>query len=809
MTMRKIFRIRFLFPIVCLLGANMAESQTNKTDSLLAVLKNAKEDTGKVNTLLVFCRQLELHSRYKSSDSVAKMALELSQKLNFKKGIGNAYLKIGNIYRNRHNDSEAIKNYMLALQIFREIDNKEGIGNTYGNLGNINLDRGNYSEAMDNDVKALKIFEETGIKQSAATEYQTIGNLYSNQGNYLEALNSHLQALKLFQEIENKEGVGTEYQNIGNVYDHQGNYFKALDNYLQALKIARELENKIGMGNAYTNIGNIYHDEGNNSEALNNYMQALKMGEEIGNKKLMGNAYGDLGLIYNDENNYPEALNNMLQALKMFQETGNTQGMSIAYVNLGNIYTSEGKYYEAMNNLQLALKIFRENGDIEDVGYAYTSMGKICMATKKYTIAQKYLDSALVLAESIGRKQLYQDTYLIYSDLDSTTGNFRKSLADYKSYIIYRDSLMNNEIDKKIMSQRMAFNFKQKQDSIKGEQERKDAITAGEKKKQTIITASVSIVLFLALIFTILLFNRFKLIQRQKKLIEMQKEEVEKQKTEVENKNLVIEEKNKDILDSITYAKRLQDAILPPLPLIKHFFPESFILYKPKDIVAGDFYWMAAPSAPDGGILIAACDCTGHGVPGAMVSVVCSNALNRAVKEFHISEPGKILDKTRELILETFSQSKSNENNIHPGISGNAEIKDGMDISLLSVSPQAIIWSGAYNSLWYTDGADIKEITGDKQPIGKTDNPKPFTTHTVHLSRPHTHSTFYLFTDGFADQFGGPKGKKFKYGQLKEKLLAISGKPMNEQKKILEKELEEWQGKLEQTDDICVIGVRV
>ena len=253
-----------------------------------------------------------------------------------------------------------------------------------------------------------------------------------------------------------------------------------------------------------------------------------------------------------------------------------------------------------------------------------------------------------------------------------------------------------------------------------------------------------------------------------------------------------IEEKNKEVLDSITYAKRLQDAILPPLGLLKQYLPESFLLYKPKDIVAGDFYWME--SVGDN-ILIAAADCTGHGVPGAMVSVVCSNALNRTVKEFKITEPGKILDKVRELVLETFEKSEDN-------------VQDGMDISLCSINTKTneAQWSGAFNSLWYIHNGEVNEVPADKQPIGKTDNPIPFNTHTLNLQKG---DILYLFTDGYPDQFGGPKGKKFKYKQFQERILAMSRQPLAEQKRILELAFEEWKGNLEQVDDILVIGIRV
>jgi serine phosphatase RsbU (regulator of sigma subunit) len=261
---------------------------------------------------------------------------------------------------------------------------------------------------------------------------------------------------------------------------------------------------------------------------------------------------------------------------------------------------------------------------------------------------------------------------------------------------------------------------------------------------------------------------------------------------------------------------------LPPLKFIDEHVPNNFVLYQPKDVVAGDFYWA---ESKDNKFFIAAADCTGHGVPGAMVSVVCSNALNRTVNEFGITDTGKILDKTRELVLETFAK-------------GNAEVKDGMDISLLCIDKQnnKAFWSGANNPLWYVQSSDTSiftnstvtssevekstdagldsarpdiqliEIKADKQPIGKTDHAKPFTTHEIAIQEG---MLFYLFTDGFADQFGGPKGKKFKYKQLEELLLAIANKNMREQQQILTHQFSLWKGDLEQVDDVCVIGVKV
>jgi serine phosphatase RsbU (regulator of sigma subunit) len=285
--------------------------------------------------------------------------------------------------------------------------------------------------------------------------------------------------------------------------------------------------------------------------------------------------------------------------------------------------------------------------------------------------------------------------------------------------------------------------------------------------------------------------------QEEKRLIlskqnERLEKEVNERTADIKRQKHLLEEKQKEIIDSISYAKRLQDAILPPQEFVDSHIKDNFIYYKPKDIVAGDFYWAEKVGEK---FFIAAADSTGHGVPGAMVSVVCSNALNRTIKEFKLTETGKILDKTRELVIETFEKSAS-------------EVKDGMDISLLCIDSKNknIYWSGANNPLWFIQDNELKEIKADKQPIGKTEYAKPFTTHQIEYK---ADTTFYLFTDGFADQFGGPNGKKFKYKQFSDLLLKNNHLSQKQQSDIINEAFSDWKSDLEQVDDVCVIGIKL
>lgn len=263
---------------------------------------------------------------------------------------------------------------------------------------------------------------------------------------------------------------------------------------------------------------------------------------------------------------------------------------------------------------------------------------------------------------------------------------------------------------------------------------------------------------------------------------------------QIQMQHLIIEERNREVMDSIRYAKRIQEAIMPTMSQFHAALPDSFVYYLPKDIVAGDFYWMVET---DDKIFWAAADCTGHGVPGAMVSVVCSNALNRSVNEMHLTDPGKILDATRELVIQRFDQSEN-------------EVKDGMDISLcvLNKTTLELDWAGAHNPLWIfrKENGEVEDIKADKQPIGVFAHAKPFTTRTVQLGKG---DILYTFSDGFADQFGGSKGKKLKSKKFREIILQIAGMTMQEQHDYLHKALEDWQGDFEQLDDVCVIGVRV
>ena len=278
-----------------------------------------------------------------------------------------------------------------------------------------------------------------------------------------------------------------------------------------------------------------------------------------------------------------------------------------------------------------------------------------------------------------------------------------------------------------------------------------------------------------------------------KDLVHNLEEKVFARTRELQSQKEMVEEKNREIVDSINYALRLQRAIIPTSAKVQSVLPNSFVYFRPKDIVSGDFYWMNVVKEQ---VLIAAIDCTGHGVPGAMVSVVGANGLNRCVKEFNLSKPSDILDKLTDLVKETFG-------------SGEDKVKDGMDGALCSINlkKRTVEYAGAHNPLWIikADGSELVEIKANKQPIGDFEFQKPFTNHVVNLN---SGDTVYIFSDGYVDQFGGPRGKKYKYKTLQQLFLSHRDKSMNEMNALLESNFIEWKGDLEQLDDVCIIGIR-
>ncbi len=615
------------------------------------------------------------------------------------------------------------------------------------------------------------------------------------------------QALQLSKKIKWKKGEALAYGTLATCKSIQSDYPGAIEYYYNALTIHEELNNLDGVAVMYAGLGVLYKNTGELDKALEFHNKALEIDLKRGDTARTSLHYGNIGVVYKHLQDFDKALEYYGKALEIDTKNNNIDGQSRHLGNIGVIHKNLENYEEAITYYFKALEISEQQNDLEGILIKSQNIGNLYILLGKYAKAEKYIQRALDLSKQLGSLNGLYSAYSKQTTLYEHMGKDKEALKSLRLAMAYKDSIFNEENKKEILRQEVNFEFEKKQAIEQAEHEKELAVAASEQKRQQLFLVFLAVVLLAVIIISFIIYKSLKNSNKQKQLIEQQKFEVEQQK-------IIVDNKNKEITDSIIYARRIQQAILPPKEVLSKNLENGFILYKPKDVVSGDFYWMESSNINTNGALekavfLAAADCTGHGVPGAMVSVVCNNALNRAVREFKLTNPAEILDKVRLLVIETFEKSEE-------------EVNDGMDIALCSLTFQipsaelnesetvaTLQYAGANNALYMVktnDKEKLVEIKPNKQPIGKVDNPEPFTQHTIKLQKG---DTIYMFTDGFADQFGGKKGKKLMYKPFKNLLLSIQDKTMNEQKTMLEQYFEDWKGNLEQVDDVCVIGVRI
>ncbi|MGE0560780.1 MAG: tetratricopeptide repeat protein [Flavobacteriales bacterium] len=794
-------------------------------DSCLKLFHVSKQDTSKISALNGICENMvhEDWSKYQFFQyRLIENALTSDQPIRVRKilltYLASAFSNIGTIYNYQGDIPKAINYFHKSLKIQKEIGHKKGIATSLNNIGFIYQNKGDIPMAINYFLKSIKIQEEIGDKKGLAYSFSNIGAIYDMQGDIPNALRYLNRSLKIREEIGDKIGLATSLNNIAAIYEIKGNIPKALQLQYKSLKVSEEIGDKKGIATSLNNIGITYKNRGDFSVGLKYFHKSLKICKEIGDKKGIATSLNSIGYAYSSLGKFSIALEYFYKSLKIREEIGDKKGFAETLNNIGGIYQIQSEPFKALECFHKSLDIREEIGDKKGMTNSLYNIGVIEFKQNELKKAEEYGNNSLAIAKEIGYAEYIQRASLFLSNLYEKQGKGMEALEMYKLSITMRDSINNEATQKATAQQQAKYEYEKQKVLDDAEHDKQIAIEQEAKEKQQILTYATGGGLGLVGIFLIFVFNRLQVTRKQKAVIETQKQEVEKQKTVVELAHHELEEKNQEILDSITYAKRIQNAILPPLKVVKKYLQESFILYKPKDIVAGDFYWL---EHKDNKVLFAAADCTGHGVPGAMVSVVCNNGLNRSVREYGLTDPGEILNKTREIVIAEFEKSED-------------EVKDGMDIALCSLKLPSreglggvLKYAGANNPLWiirptrhsaldaesveiegqaHNDDFELIEIKADKQPIGKFDELLPYTTHTFELQKG---DSIYIFSDGYVDQFGGEKGKKFKAAAFRALLLSIQDKKMEDQRSLIDEAFEVWKGSLEQIDDVCVIGVRI
>lgn len=603
-----------------------------------------------------------------------------------------------------------------------------------------------------------------------------------------------LTAKTISENINYKKGLGSAYNFLANIYYYKGNYSKALENNLAALKIREALGDKKKIADSYNNIGNVYLNMNNTDESLKFHFKALKIREFLKDSAGLSSSYNNIGNCFQKKQNYSQALKFHFAALKLKKEQNSPQEIARSLGNIGAVYSDSGNFQKALEYEFESLKLAEEFDDKEGLEIVLVNLGYIYYKMKDYPTSEKYGLKALKLATEIGDAETIVEANLQLSTLYKKIKNFEKSLNYYTSYINIRDSLFNAETINKTIQAQLQYEYDKAADAAKLEREKIDAIAKVESTKQKIVLGLVCFVLLLVIIFAIFTYRNYLQKQKANKIILLQKVEVEKQKS-------TIEEKNKDITGSITYAKRIQEAILPSIETVKKELPDSFVIYKPKDIIGGDFYWVsdAVTKYDEKFSMVAVADCTGHGVPGALMSIIGNNYLRLCEREPSVNRPSEALDFINIGISRTLRQEYSK-----------STIHDGMDMVFVAIdyNKSVLHFAGAKNPIYIVRSGVLTEYKGDKHPIGAFvgEEMKKFTNHTIPVEKG---DCVYLFTDGYADQSGGPKGKKFMYSKFKEILASNSHLSMEEQKSLLINTFNDWMGDNEQVDDVCVVGLRI
>ena len=631
-----------------------------------------------------------------------------------------------------------------------------------------------------------------------AEALNNLGIIHQESGELEKGLKSHKKSLEIQRDLENQEGIANSLSNIGVIYYNKGNIPQALESYqkgltLRELLLEKDTSNKdikSGVASILNNIGVLYQNQDDNKNALTYYNKSLILHREVNDKTGLANTINNIGIIYFNEKNFPLALQHYKEAVEINITTKDINSLALNYDNIGVLYNKKGDNISALQYLNKSIDLSTQINDSYGLTRTLCNAGFLYMEMGNYKIAKQYIKRAYELAIELKSPMYVRNSSKGLVILLEQEEKYEQALEMFKLHITMKDSINNDAAHKATAQQQAKYEYEKQKAIDDAKHDKEIAIEQEAKEKQTILTYATAVGLGLVGIFLLVVFNRLKVTRKQKNIIEKQKTEVENQKAVVDLAHTELEEKNKEITDSIQYAKRIQNAILPPNKVVKEYLKESFIYYKPKDIVAGDFYWL---EQKENKVLFAAADCTGHGVPGAMVSVVCNNGLNRSVREYGLTDPGEILDKARQIVVEEFEKSEE-------------EVKDGMDIALCSLEGNKLQYAGAHNPLWIIREGELLETKANKQPIGQFENPEPYTTHTIELQKG---DSIYIFSDGYADQFGGDKGKKLKTSNFKNLLLSIQKETMEKQKQLIDEAFEKWKGDLEQLDDVCVIGVRI
>jgi serine phosphatase RsbU (regulator of sigma subunit)/Tfp pilus assembly protein PilF len=650
-------------------------------------------------------------------------------------------------------------------------------------------------------LKSYEIFQNQQNPVGALKSASSLANIYFYRDRYKTALNFAESGLDLAYEVTDKSMQSNLLALMCDIYTYMERYNLAIQHCVQSLKIKEEMENQKGKEITLNTIGLIYQELGTYEKAEEYLFQALALAKENGEPYNIATTHSNIGNYYLATGNIEKGLESFKSAMKIDSASQDKTGLAYSYFDVGKVYQSKNEIERAMENYQKAKILAEEQNMPELLARIGIEIGEVFISKANFQNAIQELKNSVTIAQKINSSGILKDTYQKLSKLYDKMGDKNNALIYMKLFMLESERKFKEENIRSIAEIEALYKIDKKEKEIALLQ-RDNNINELQAEQRTFFIIALSIGLLLLLILIIILNNRNKLKNRanqalneQNIAIQEQKEEIEAQKEELTEKGNTLSEKNQQITDSITYAKQIQDSLLPQLQTIKEVLPDSFIFFKPRDIVSGDFYWFTQIESK---IAIALVDCTGHGVPGAFMTVLANSLLNQIIVETGITSPDLIVSLLDQKIQQNLHQKQFENTNT-----------DGLDIGLLMIDQKSkkIDYTGAKIPLYIVENGSVDVIKPDRNSVGSTQQVnKVFSKREIDY-RPGT--MIYLSSDGFQDQFGGPKNKKFMKKKFRTLLQSIGNLNSERQKNELEETFIQWRASNSQTDDILVIGFKL
>lgn len=659
--------------------------------------------------------------------------------------------------------------------------------------------------------QALALAEELKMDKEQAQALFILGTVKYHKGNSSEALSVWGREAELYNKLGMNAELAGCYNRIGVCYKNMGKYDKAIEMYQRAANLYEKIGDKVGLFQTLANIGNFYYFYGENyDKALEYYEKSLKIVEEIDAPQGKANILNSMGNVYSERKDYDKAMSYYRQSLRIYNDLNDKYGLATTKNNLGRAYARKGEYDKGLNFCEEAVQIWEELGNKDQLASAIRDLGFVYNGMKRYDLALKYYKQTRDLFTELGRTKEAADIHRDISEVYAETGQYKLALDNYVMYSNLKDSIFKEDTQKQISEYETMFKTQEKEKAL--------AMKEAQLQKQKNFRNTLMFAIGFLILLAFFIMNRYLMKRKANHVLEAQNAEITRQNGEIirQNEEITrqkeeIERQKTEITDSIHYAQRIQKALLPPPEFVTEHLPDHFILFRPRDIVSGDFYWMTQKNNK---IVVAAADCTGHGVPGAFMSMLGISFLNEIVNKMERVEAHQILNQLRNYVKTALRQT---------GKEG--EAKDGMDIALCIIDKQnrTIQYSGAYNPLYlirkaeanpladageeYMDGYELVQVKADRMPIGIYIREKDsFSVHEFEVS---PGDTLYLFSDGYQDQVADDGVSKFMAKRFKSLLLSIQDRSMTEQKEILEAEYNKWKGQYKQIDDVIVLGFKL